>query len=121
MSNFERVKQVPSEGFKSRADARADAQAFKDAGGKIHEGGKRADGRWGWTGEIAVGDSQVSIEGAFGCGRCSLTGRFITYVENGIPKGPGGHCFRCDGKGYHTHVDRKRNWGYDMYGVRVAA
>ena len=121
MSNFDRIKAVSKEGFENRADARADAKRFTDIGGKIHEGGKRADGRWGWTGEIEVHDSHVSIEGAFGCGRCALTGAFITGTENGKPVGPGGICFRCEGKGYHTHADRKRNWGYDCFYVRVAA
>lgn len=55
----------------------------------------------------------------FGCGRCARTGRFITYVENGVPKGPGGECFRCGGKGYQNDSDHRRNWGYDMFGVRV--
>lgn len=47
------------------------------------------------------------------CGRCAGTGRFITYVENGVPKGPGGPCYRCDGKGYQTAADGARNYGAD--------
>lgn len=49
------------------------------------------------------------------CARCAGTGEFITYVENGVPKGPGGICFRCEGKGYQTDADRRRNYGYDNY------
>lgn len=43
------------------------------------------------------------------CGRCAGTGRFVTYVENGIPKGPGGICFRCQGRGWQTFEDGHRN------------
>ncbi len=53
------------------------------------------------------------------CRRCAGTGQFITYVENGVPKGPGGICFRCGGKGVQTEDDQRRNWGYDMFGVRL--
>lgn len=49
------------------------------------------------------------------CRRCVGTGRFITYTENGIPKGPGGACFRCAGKGYQTDADARRNYGADMH------
>ncbi len=121
MSNFERVKQVSAEGFESRDIARAEAKSFVDIGGKITEGGERADGKWGWTGAIEVHDSNVNVAGAFGCGRCALTGAFITYVENGIPKGPGGICFRCEGKGFHTWTDRKRNRYHDMHFMCRAA
>lgn len=65
-----------------------------------------------YHGEIAFGDRGK-------CRRCAGTGAFITYVENGVPKGPGGPCFRCNGKGYQDDTDRRRNWGYDNYGVRV--
>jgi DNA-directed RNA polymerase subunit RPC12/RpoP len=66
-------------------------------------------------GREAVWDNETKAEGNFACSRCGKTGRFITYVENGIPKGPGGQCFRCGGKGYHNQADRKRNWGYDNH------
>lgn len=49
------------------------------------------------------------------CGRCAGTGQFITYVENNQPKGPGGICFRCEGKGYQTPEDKKRNEYYDTH------
>lgn len=49
------------------------------------------------------------------CGRCAATGQFITYIENGVPKGPGGICYRCRGKGYLTPQDKKRNLNYDRY------
>jgi len=48
------------------------------------------------------------------CRRCAGTGNFITRVENGKPQGPGGPCFRCNGKGYQTEADWRRNYGYDM-------
>jgi hypothetical protein len=47
------------------------------------------------------------------CGRCSSTGLFITGTLNGKPVSPGGKCYRCGGKGYHTPTDRKRNAYYD--------
>jgi hypothetical protein len=53
----------------------------------------------------------------FACKRCAGTGRFITYVENGIPKGPGGECFRCDGKGEQTLKDARRNAYHDEHQV----
>ncbi len=121
MSNFDRVKAVSREGFESRVIAHADAKRFTAIGGKVIEGGERADGRWGWTGEIRVDDMHESVDGNFGCGRCALTGRFITYVENGKPRGPGGICFRCEGKGFHTRADRKRNLYHDMHAICKAA
>ncbi|KKN32082.1 hypothetical protein LCGC14_0817370 [marine sediment metagenome] len=120
MSNFERVKSVEKGGFATIEAARANAQKFADIGGKVHEGGAR-NGAFGWSGEIAVHDSQVSVKGAFGCGRCATTGHFITYVENGKPRGPGGICFRCEGKGFHTLADRKRNLYHDMHFICRAA
>ena len=54
------------------------------------------------------------------CRRCAGTGQFITMVENGIPKGPGGICYRCGGKGYRVEGDERRNYGYDVYYRRVA-
>jgi len=50
------------------------------------------------------------------CLRCGQTGQFITYVENGVLKGPGGPCYRCAGKGFQTDEDRKRNECYDNGG-----
>jgi hypothetical protein len=63
---------------------------------------------------VGVEDNDCQKEGRHYCRRCSATGSFITYVENGVPKGPGGMCFRCQGKSYHTNADRRRNWGHDM-------
>lgn len=53
------------------------------------------------------------------CGRCAGTGRFITGVHNGQPIGPGGPCYRCEGKGVQSWEDGKRNWYWDAYGQRV--
>jgi hypothetical protein len=49
------------------------------------------------------------------CGRCAGTGRFITGTLNGVPTGPGGICFRCEGKGFQDERDVKRNDNYDRY------
>lgn len=51
---------------------------------------------------------------AWPCKRCASTGRYITYVENGQPRGPGGPCFRCDGKGKQTPEDAHRNHWHDV-------
>ena len=53
------------------------------------------------------------------CGRCGGTGRFVTYVENGVPKGPGGQCYRCAGVGTQCDADRRRNYVYDTRYRRV--
>jgi len=117
MSNFDRIKNVSREGFENRAGAHRDAEKFVSIGGKVSEGGERADGLWGYTGEIRVDDTHEGVDGNFGCGRCAQTGRFITYVENGKPKGPGGICYRCEGNGFHSRDDRKRNLYHDMHAI----
>lgn len=64
---------------------------------------------------VTVEDIDGRVKGDFPCGRCAGTGRYITRIENGKPTGPAGYtCFRCDGKGHHTQVDRKRNYGHTM-------
>lgn len=64
-----------------------------------------------------VSDTDTSATGEHRCGRCAGTGQFITRVENGVPKGPGGDCFRCAGKGRHDQADRRRNLYYDTHRV----
>lgn len=108
------LKSVTREGFDTVEAARADAAEFVKIGGKVIEGGARDSG-FGWTGEIIVDDTRKGVSGTFHCGRCAGSGAFITYVENGVPKGPGGICFRCQGKGRHTQKDRKRNLYHDMH------
>lgn len=49
------------------------------------------------------------------CRRCAGTGDFITMVENGIPKGPGGVCYRCAGKGWQNDADAARNAMADRF------
>lgn len=49
------------------------------------------------------------------CKRCAGTGRFITRVENGVPTGPGGQCFRCGGTGTQDHSDGHRNRVHDLH------
>src|SRR4051812_44928517 len=62
----------------------------------------------------ALHGDQVLVKRAK-CRRCAGTGQFITRVENGVPTGPGGECFRCGGKGYQTVADRRRNYGHDNF------
>jgi hypothetical protein len=109
------LKRVEKEGFEDRNAAFGNARAFRAIGGKVVEGGERADGSWGWSGEIRVDDALKSVSGTFHCGRCAGSGQFVTYVENGKPRGPGGICFRCGGNGRHTQEDRKRNYWHDMF------
>lgn len=52
------------------------------------------------------------------CKRCAGTGKFITMVLNGQPTGPGGDCFRCNGKGVQNVHDAERNHNYDCYAPR---
>ncbi len=64
---------------------------------------------------MRVDDVSKSIEGTHKCGRCGGTGRFISGMLNGKLIGPGGPCFRCNGKGKHTQVDHRRNDYYDTH------
>lgn len=57
----------------------------------------------------------------FGCRRCAGTGAFITYVENGVPRGPGGECYRCAGRGTQNDHDVKRNEVHDIHYMSRAA
>lgn len=108
------IKKVEKAGFTTIDESRESALRFVKIGGKVIEGGARDSG-FGWTGEIVVDDGQVHVAGTFHCGRCAGTGAFITMVENGVPKGPGGICFRCQGKGVHNLGDRKRNLYHDTH------
>ncbi len=56
---------------------------------------------------------EVAEDGS--CRRCSGSGKFITMVENGVPKGPGGPCYRCDGKGFQMLADVYRNYQADIH------
>lgn len=49
------------------------------------------------------------------CRRCCGTGDFITMTENGVPKGPGGVCYRCAGKGWQDDADSVRNAVADRF------
>jgi len=62
-----------------------------------------------------VADTDSDTAGSHDCGRCAHTGRFITGSVNGKPTGPGGSCYRCNGKGYHTQKDRRRNMYFDAH------
>ena len=50
------------------------------------------------------------------CARCGGTGQFITGMLNGKLVGPGGVCFRCEGKGIQNYADVVRNENYELYG-----
>lgn len=122
MKNFETTKQVHKGPFKTRELARADARAFARVGGTVIGGGRydtqgNPTKEWHWYGRILVEDTNKNIEGNFGCRRCALTGNFITGMLNGQPVGPGGVCFRCNGKGYHTQEDRVRNEIHDRLAI----
>lgn len=66
-----------------------------------------------------VDDADQDVSGSHFCGRCGGTGQFVTMVVNGKPKGAGGICFRCGGKGHHDQDDRRRNHYRDQH-QRVA-
>lgn len=51
----------------------------------------------------------------FTCRRCAGTGQFITGSLNGKPTGPGGMCFRCEGKAERNDADERRNYGHDLH------
>lgn len=53
----------------------------------------------------------------FLCRRCAGSGIFVTYVENGQVRGPGGECFRCGGHGVQTDADAKRNAYHDEHQI----
>jgi len=58
---------------------------------------------------------------AFTCRRCAGTGAYITGTLNGQPTGPGGRCFRCEGKGVQNDADIMRNRAYDEFAANRAA
>ena len=64
---------------------------------------------------------KVAREVRFQCKRCAGTGQFITYVENGVPRGPGGACFRCNGQGSQNDHDVRRNEEHDKHYIARAA
>ena len=99
------------------ASAHKDLARFQRIGGKVTQGISLEAGEYTWKGVIRVYDDSKSVAGDFPCGRCSQTGQFITYIENNVPKGPGGICFRCGGKGFHNLDDRKRNHYADMHRI----
>jgi len=48
------------------------------------------------------------------CARCGGTGQYVTMVLNGRPTGPGGQCYRCNGKGHQNAQDAHRNYWHAM-------
>ena len=52
---------------------------------------------------------------------CGGSGKFYSggAVVNGRYTGRIGECFRCQGKGYQTAADRKRNYWYDAKYRRI--
>jgi hypothetical protein len=53
------------------------------------------------------------------CERCGGSGMFVTRMVNGRGEGPGGPCYRCNGKGHQNRNDRRRNCYYDRFGIRL--
>jgi len=53
----------------------------------------------------------------FLCKRCAGTGRFVTGTLNGVPTGPGGICYRCNGYGSQDDADARRNFGADNHAI----
>lgn len=63
----------------------------------------------------------VDVPTIHDCDGCNGDGKYYGkgYVENGVFKGFVGTCFRCQGKGYQTDDDVKRNYGYDNFHRKV--
>ena len=53
------------------------------------------------------------------CTRCACGTYYWGGTVNGIPRFSG-ECFRCDGKGYQTMSDFRRNRGYDKHAISRA-
>jgi hypothetical protein len=68
------------------------------------------------TGEVFY---KGKLKGKF-CGRCGGSGRYITGNLNGKLVGPGGECFRCNGKRYQSPLDEARNARYDERAAAAA-
>lgn len=85
---------------------------------RTNEDFDRAAGMLIRTGDPTPRDwANAAKQVAWPCKRCAQTGRYIRYVENGQPKGPGGPCFRCDGKGAQNPTDAHRNHWYDIAAI----
>jgi len=41
-------------------------------------------------------------------------------IVNGQPT-HSGTCFRCGGKGWQDESDKRRNWGYDNFYLKIGA
>ena len=52
---------------------------------------------------------------SFQCDSCVGTGMYVSHIENGVPVGNGGICYRCAGKGRQDYQDIKRNNYYDAH------
>ena len=100
----------------------ADKKSFDDAATKVLElvsGGEDGEGvelsHWVESARRLVEECEPKAQPARDmCGRCGGTGIFHTVVLNGKPVSRG-ECFRCQGKGFQTDGDRRRNYGYDVY------
>lgn len=54
------------------------------------------------------------------CGHCQGTGIYRWGASiNGVMT-HSGDCYRCQGKGWQSDDDRRRNWGYDNHAIRRA-
>ena len=49
------------------------------------------------------------------CAPCHATGFYHYTNKDGTQTKTGRTCYRCGGKGFQTHADARRNWGYDQF------
>lgn len=108
--------------IRGRAWQCATAQEFDAKVGEdvVSEAGVRATQSYMLSGvPVEVATARVWVACArlarFTCRRCAGTGAFITGSLNGQPTGPGGICYRCEGKGYQDDADARRNYGADIH------
>ncbi len=113
----------------SKMSVEALRQEFKLIQGRSHAPSKKAFlaacrellGRKGITEPTPQQWVKAARGVTFKCRRCAGSGRFTTGMLNGKPTGPGGMCFRCQGKGVRNDADERRNYGYDVYYVNRSA
>ena len=69
---------------------------------------------------LGLARAGAPVTGAFGCD-CGGTGKFYSggAVVNGTYTGTVGTCYRCEGKGWQSEADRKRNRYYDNHVRRI--
>lgn len=75
---------------------------------------------WAARTYLELAQRNAPVGRAFGCD-CRGTGEFCSggAVVNGVYTGKRGTCFRCNGKGWQSDEDRKRNAYYDNHVRRI--